>query len=85
MIEAPPPPPMFCSVYDNDTGGKFPTNCCAGEEPKNLVKEGKPKKQMIKQGFVGNEHNFSTLPNPRSHSFGSKKPGKDDCKAGIQV
>jgi len=80
MIEALPPPPMFCSVCENDT-----TNCCTEEEPNSLFKEGKTKKQMKKKGFIGSEHGFSTLPNPRSHSFGSKKPGKDDCKAGIQV
>ena len=81
MIEALPPPPMFCSVCENDT-----TNCCTEpEEPNNLYKEGKPKKQIMKKGFMGNDPGFSTLPNPRSHSFGSKKPGKDDCKAGIQV
>lgn len=80
MIEALPPPPMFCSVCENDT-----TNCCTEEEPNNLFKDGKPKKQIMKKAVIGNEHGFSTLPNPRSHSFGSKKPGKEDCKAGIQV
>ena len=84
MIEALPPPPMFCSVCENDTGGKFGgSNCCAMEDT--LVTKDRKVNRSSKKCFIGSENSFSTLPNVRSHSFSTKKPRKEDCKAGIQV
>ena len=84
MIEALPPPPMFCSVCENDsTSGKFSANCCAddaGAKDKKFSKSAN-----LKKGLKPSETNFSTLPNPKSHSFSTKKPRKEDCQAGIQV
>ena len=83
MIEALPPPPMFCSVCENDTGKFTGSNCCVVDDA--VVTKDRKVNKSAKKCFIGSEHSFSTLPNVRSHSFSTKKPRKEDCKAGIQV
>ena len=82
LVSALPPPPMFCTVCSDTAGDTAaPAATCCSEPGPKPRKPNKP----AKKGFVSGEHSFSTLPNVRSHSFSTKKPRKDDCKAGIQV
>ena len=81
MIEALPPPPMFCSVCENDSTGKITSNCCSdGVKDGGIIQ-----KSAAKARFISSENSFSTLPNIKSRSFSSKKSKKESCQAGIQV